>query len=96
MKTVMPQQPETLLEQIMCDADMDSLGRKDFWALSKRLCKELAFFHQRVEPRDWLRQQLVFLESHNYFTQAAQQARNPGKTENIRRLRTMIAMNSNI
>jgi predicted metal-dependent HD superfamily phosphohydrolase len=90
-KTAMPQRPETLLEQIMCDADMDSLGRKDFWALSTKLCEELAFYRQRVEPGDWLCQQLVFLESHNYFTQAARQLRNAGKMENVRKLRAMIA-----
>lgn len=92
MKTAMPQQPETLLEQIMCDADMDSLGRTDFWELSMKLCRELAFFGQKIEAEDWLHIQLEFLESHSYFTQAAQHLRNAGKAENIRDLREKIAM----
>lgn len=91
MKTAMPQQPETVLEQIMCDGDMDSLGRMDFWVLSNKLCKELEYFRQKIKPRDWLSFQVNFLESHSYFTQEARQLRNAGKAENIRKLRAKLA-----
>src|SRR2546423_374818 len=31
--TKIPQSPHTLLEKIICDADLDYLGREDFWTI---------------------------------------------------------------
>ena len=40
MATKIPQTPHTLLEQIICDADLDYLGRNDFEPISRNLYKE--------------------------------------------------------
>jgi len=44
MATKVPQKPTTLLQQIICDADLDYLGRKDFKKLSTYLKNEFLDF----------------------------------------------------
>lgn len=90
MATAMPQRPETLLEQIMCDADLDSLGRDDFWELSEKLYAELKHFDQSITEERWRGQQLDFLEGHRYFTAAAHQMRDVGKAANLKKLKGKI------
>lgn len=90
LSTRMPQKPKTLLEEIMCDADLDSLGREDFLDLGMKLRREHIEFNISTSKNEWFHQQLAFLEDHNYFTNAARELRNEGKSRNIDKLRTFI------
>ncbi len=90
LSTRMPQKPKTLLEEIMCDADLDSLGREDFHDLGMKLHREHIEFNISTSKNEWFHQQLTFLEDHTYFTNAARELRNEGKSRNIDKLRTFI------
>jgi uncharacterized protein len=83
MATKLPQTPHNLLEEIMADADLDSLGRDDFLEISENLRSELQLFGRTFSDPDWYRFELGFLQSHSYFTRAARQLRNAGKQKNI-------------
>ena len=37
----MPQTPKNHLEEIMCDSDLDYLGRQDFYPIAETLRQEL-------------------------------------------------------
>ena len=41
MATKIPQNPHNLMEKIICDADLDYLGRDDFWEIGNKLYQEL-------------------------------------------------------
>ncbi len=43
MATRIPQSPKTYLEEIICDADLDYLGRDDFFRTGNKLFEELKF-----------------------------------------------------
>lgn len=88
--TKLPQSPHTLLERIMADADLDSLGRLDFLPRSMALRSELAAFGADLPLRDWYRQQLQFLSHHQYFTASASKQRDRGKQNNIALLRSLL------
>lgn len=90
MATKLPQTPRTLLEQIIADADMDSLGREDFLETSHNLRDELASTGVTVDLQEWYQRQLGFLQTHRYFTQAARHLRDAGKQANIERLQGLI------
>lgn len=90
MATKLPQTPRTLLEQIIADADMDSLGREDFLETSHNLRDELASTGVVVELQEWYRRQTGFLQTHRYFTQAARHLRDAGKQANIERLQRLL------
>lgn len=83
LATKVPQSPSTHLEALLCDADLDSLGRKDFFALSGRLHRELGAYGQPLTAQEWYATQLQFLQNHSYLTATAAQLRNAGKRKNI-------------
>ena len=90
MATQIPQNPHNHLGQIICDADLDYLGRNDFFILSKRLFSELVITgHLESEP-EWDRQQAKFLQSHHYFTPTALRLRAEGKNEHLKIITTKI------
>jgi uncharacterized protein len=83
MATKIPQNPHNLLEQIICDADLDYLGRNDFEPISKHLYKEFITF--KIIPEDciWDHIQINFFESHHYFTDTSVRKRNDKKNEHL-------------
>jgi uncharacterized protein len=90
MATRLPQKPETLLEQIICDADLDSLGRDDFFISSHRLRLERAAYGQPTNILEWYKMQLTFLKSHAYFTEVARDMRDAGKKKNIEEIKRLL------
>lgn len=81
--TRLPQSPRTLLEEILADADLDVLGRDDFFPRSEDLRQEWTSFGREVELKQWQEGQLLLLKSHDYFTAAARLLRNEMKESHI-------------
>jgi uncharacterized protein len=86
--TKIPQSPNNLLEEIICDADLDYLGREDFWTISNNLYKELNNFKQFNE-RDWYQFQINFFEQHHYFTSSVIKLRSQKKEEHLKAIRQL-------
>jgi len=86
--THMPQSPLSLVEKIMCDADLYHLGSGDFKKMNEHLRQEQEFyFKTEFSKKEWRQRNIEFLESHQYFTDYAQRMREPKKQEWIRELR---------
>lgn len=66
-----PQQPHNHLEQILCDADLDYLGRADFEPISTSLFRELSARGILTDERAWFELQAKFLTHHHYWTATA-------------------------
>ena len=81
MATKIPQSPKNLLEEIICDADLDYLGRNDFFIIGDRLFSELRMYGMINDEMDWNRLQVRFLETHHYFTKTAIKMRKEKKDE---------------
>lgn len=79
MATKIPQSPKTHLEEILCDADLDYLGREDFFIIANHLYEELKCYKIVNTKKDWNFLQIRFLEQHNYFTKTAIEVRKPQK-----------------
>lgn len=79
MATRIPQKPKNLLEEILCDADLDYLGREDFFDIGNRLFYELQFYGIINTEKEWNVLQIHFLKQHNYFTQTSIDSRKPIK-----------------
>jgi uncharacterized protein len=78
MATKIPQSPKNHLQQVICDADLDYLGRDDFFTISESLCQELLAHKIVANRKEWEERQLFFLKTHNYFTRSSQKKRSPG------------------
>jgi predicted metal-dependent HD superfamily phosphohydrolase len=83
LATRLPQSPRDLLEEIVADADLDVLGREDFFPRSVALYEEFAALGQKNSWRQWQEQQLNFLNTHAYFTDAAIESRQALKAHHI-------------
>ncbi len=66
--THIPQTPMNHLEQVICDADLDYLGREDFIPIANLLYQELLTLKMIKNEKEWNRIQIRFLSSHHYFT----------------------------
>lgn len=88
--TRVPQNPTDLLGRILCDADLDYLGRPDFVAIGDDLCAELMHFGKVADVEAWDRMQLHFLSAHSYFTATCQRDREPGKQANLAVVRARV------
>lgn len=83
MATKIPQSPKNHFEEILADADLDYLGRDDFFTIGDKLYEELAMFGMISSERDWNLLQERFLENHHYFTKTAIEDRASKKAENL-------------
>lgn len=92
MATRLPQSPQTVLEEILADADLDVLGRPDFFARNRCLWQELANLGKEIQLKQWYEGQLAFLEAHDYFTPAAKMLRDACKRQNIAALRERLQL----
>lgn len=79
MATKIPQSPKTELEKIICDADLDYLGRDDYPEISQRLFDELKYMGILKTAEDWKNLQINFLKTHSFHTPFAIKNREPKK-----------------
>jgi TolB-like protein/HD superfamily phosphodiesterase/Tfp pilus assembly protein PilF len=84
--TKIPQSPSTLLERIVCDADLDYLGREDFYEVGKRLYAEMKERGMVETDREWNLIQKTFLENHRYHTDFSRKTREPKKQEYLQEI----------
>ena len=78
--TRLPQTPHSLIEQIICDADLFHLGTSDFKEKNKLLREELNDFgNMELSKKDWRKKNIEFLTRHNYFTSYAKENLDPLK-----------------
>jgi predicted metal-dependent HD superfamily phosphohydrolase len=96
LATQMPQQPVTLLDKIICDADLFHLGTADFFKKDKQLLKEIRLLYNKdITKLDWRRKSIKFLEDHHYHTDYCQLLLNSGKQANLQALREKVANEEN-
>jgi HD superfamily phosphodiesterase len=62
-------EPQTHLEKILCDADLDNLGREDFFKFS--------------DDAKWYKETLEIVKKHQYYTESQIKLREKGKQKNI-------------
>ena len=81
--TKMPQNPNHILEEIICDADMFHLGSENFKEISglwQMECEQLSNHHKT--DIEWLKINEKFLSEHKYFTNYTFEKLSVQKTQN--------------
>lgn len=90
MSTKLPPRPTNLLENIICDSDLDYLGRSDFIPVSNTLYEELKAQDKIGSLNDWNKLQVKFISGHQYFTKTARSLREVNKQLQIERIQNLI------
>lgn len=89
--TKLPQRPKTRAEEIICDADLDNLGRQDFFIHSFRLKLEWELNGiLTCDLEEWFHNQVKFLEDHKFFTAEALSTRQAKKMQNLTEIKNII------
>jgi predicted metal-dependent HD superfamily phosphohydrolase len=92
MATKIPQTPYNKLEEIICDADLDYLGRDDFEPISLGLKEEFLEYGVIKSEADWDPLQIRFFEMHSYFTKTCQADRAPKKAIHLGELKAKLLL----
>lgn len=79
MATKIPQSPDNISECILCDADLDYLGRPDFYKIARSLFEEMIRYHLINDEKTWNKLQVSFLSAHSYHTMTNRTLREPVK-----------------
>jgi hypothetical protein len=89
------EEPKTLLEQIVKDADTYHLGTPEFKKTNKQVRKEVSQDEDNpIKKVDWDVRTLEFMEKHKYYTSYCKELLEKGKEENIQKLRQKIVEGS--
>jgi HD superfamily phosphodiesterase len=90
--TRLPQNPQTLLEKIVADADLFHLGTAKFAELNKIIRKEFIELHKvDVSKDEWRSRTIRLLESHQYHTDYCRLLLNDTKAKHLEKLKAKAA-----
>lgn len=91
MATQIPQKPLDIMGEILCDADLDYIGRGDFFITALRLHREWSEnSNMKITFKDWYLKQQSFILQHEYFTQSAKQLRDDKKKHNLTQVKELL------
>jgi predicted metal-dependent HD superfamily phosphohydrolase len=86
--TRLPQSPETLLEEIVADADLFHLGTSRFTELNKTMRKEFIALHNiDISKEEWRIKTIRLLETHQYHTDYARLLLSDTKSKHLEKLK---------
>ena len=92
LATKIPQSPKDKLSQLLCDADLDYLGRDDFYTIGNTLYQELKQRAIVEEEEAWMKIQISFLEQHRFFTETNKRRRTPKKQAFLQELKQGLSL----
>ena len=79
--------PQTHVEKILCDADLDHFGRNDFFELDGKLREGRRIRGLDVnDDAKWYKGTLAVITNHQYYTESQKKLREKEKQKNIKRL----------
>ncbi|MEO6582959.1 MAG: Pycsar system effector family protein [Ferruginibacter sp.] len=88
MATKSPRTPQTLLQQIVCDADTYNLGSKDFNESNKAVFKEMKLQSSTaMDKKEFDKETLMMLEEHEYFTSYGKDLLDARKNKNMKKVK---------
>jgi HD superfamily phosphodiesterase len=90
MATRIPQSPQNRLGEILADADLDYLGRDNFFILSHRLFTELQAEGIIKDEEEWNKEQADFIGDHKYFTETSIKLRQAKRDQHITVIKSKI------
>jgi predicted metal-dependent HD superfamily phosphohydrolase len=89
LATQLPQRPNGLLDEIVCDADLFHFGTDEFSERNKLMRKETEAVRQKkISKEEWRRGTIRLLEAHHYHTDYCRLLLDGKKQENLAKLKT--------
>lgn len=87
LATKMPHDPKSLLERIICDADLGHIGQKIYWERCSKVRQEMALTKDLImTDQEWVDFELEFMDRHEFQTPVAKQLYDRRKKKHIKQL----------
>ena len=91
LATKVPQSPKNKLEKIICDADLNHLGKKIFFERNDKYRTEVQNNQHRIlSEYEWITKTIDFVTRHRFFTEYAILTFSEQKKENLRDLQDQL------
>jgi len=91
LATRIPQNPTTLLEKIVCDADISHMGKDNYCEKNALLRQEFELNREKpYSDAEWWLLNKKFFQEHQYFTPYAQQRYNGQKNLNLIAIKNLL------
>jgi uncharacterized protein len=87
MATKIPQNPKTILQKIVADADLEYLATSKFLSVSELLYQEFKNFNSSLTRDQWRQIQIDFLSKHNYHTRYCRHYKTFRKLRNLNKIK---------
>lgn len=88
LATKLPQTPQNLLQQIVCDADLYHFGTTDFFDNNKKMRKEAeSRLGRKISKTEWNASTIQLLNSHSFKTDLCQKLLGQQKLINLNKLK---------
>ncbi len=89
MATQESREPTNLLERIICDVNLDYLGRVDYQKVSLNLYMEMKAMNKVGSFKEWKKNQVSLLQKHKFYTNTARLLRDVGNKDQLKQLELM-------
>jgi predicted metal-dependent HD superfamily phosphohydrolase len=87
LATKLPQNPNDILQSIICDADLFHFGTDAFWDKTKLLRKEFNLLNGTdINKKEWRKKTISLMEEHEYHTDYCRLLLNETKQKNLQEL----------
>ncbi len=87
LATKLPQSPKTILEEVVCDADLSHLGAKNYFEKCNMLRMEWdLMLEKKFTDEEWMYHNINFFKEQRFFTKVAELAFQPQKSANLLQL----------
>jgi len=91
MATKMPQNPQNLLEEVLCDADLFHLATEKYCETACKLQEEMKFTKKiKLSDKKWLKMNKEFLVQQEFFTPYAKEHLAQGKLKNLKAIKKQL------
>lgn len=88
LATKMPQNPKSIMEQVLCDADLHHLGTEQYFDQAKLLREEINNTTDNpLSDAKWMEMNVSFIKSHEYFTEYARETFASKKKKNRKKVK---------
>lgn len=88
LATKMPQSPNNLLEEVVCDADLHHLGTEEYFNQARLLKEEINNNNDdELTDAKWMQMNVKFIKDHQFFTSFAQEAYEKQKQKNRKKVK---------
>jgi predicted metal-dependent HD superfamily phosphohydrolase len=85
--TKIPQNPQNILDEVICDADISHIGKKGFNTRSQLLRAEWEILqNKKVSDLEWLKNNLEFIAKNKFHTKYARENFNAQRNRNLEKL----------